>query len=100
MILSYCEFIGRGYFLKIFQSEEYETNVISFLGGHHSDTETESESCDSDDCIDDSDERSGNASVDEQQIDNKAKVTRVKMSESKKHSTIAKREVSLRDFCL
>uniref|UniRef100_A0A1I7VXA0 Ribonuclease 3 n=1 Tax=Loa loa TaxID=7209 RepID=A0A1I7VXA0_LOALO len=61
--------------------------------GHHSDTETESESCDSDDCIDDSDERSGNVSVDEQQTDNKDKMTRLKMSESKKHSTVAKREV-------
>ncbi|VDK69958.1 unnamed protein product [Litomosoides sigmodontis] len=57
--------------------------------GHHSDTETESESCDSDDCIDESDERSDNVSVDEQ-TDNKDKI---KMSESKKHSTVAKREV-------
>ncbi|KAL3985500.1 Ribonuclease-III-like family protein [Acanthocheilonema viteae] len=61
--------------------------------GHHSDTETESESCDSDECIDDSDERSGSVSVDEQQTDNKDKIIRVKMSESKKHSTVAKREV-------
>uniref|UniRef100_A0AAF5PTB3 Ribonuclease 3 n=1 Tax=Wuchereria bancrofti TaxID=6293 RepID=A0AAF5PTB3_WUCBA len=72
-------------------------NILAFHDnckcGHHSDTETESESCDSDDCVDDSDERSGNVSVDEQQTDSKDKITRVKMSESKKHSTVAKREV-------
>ncbi|KAM3717120.1 Ribonuclease [Dirofilaria immitis] len=61
--------------------------------GHHSDTETESESCDSDDCIDDSDARSGSVSVDEQPPDNKGKITHLKMSESMKHSTVAKREV-------
>ncbi|OZC05079.1 hypothetical protein X798_07946 [Onchocerca flexuosa] len=71
----------------------FHDNCKCKIRGHHSDTETESESCDSDECIDDSDERSGSVSVDEQLTDNKDKITHVKMSESKKHSTVAKREV-------
>ncbi|VDN05000.1 unnamed protein product [Thelazia callipaeda] len=62
--------------------------------GHHSDTETESESSDSDQCNDDSDDKGVDTSVTGSVADNRRRINPEKLSESKKHSTVAKEEAS------